>query len=66
MVEARVLVMESVSEGERSWVLKSLEGGISSPNPDATEGRKYNLATLPYVEYYYPTYSPDPRCIWDE
>jgi hypothetical protein len=58
--------MESVSEGGRSWVLISLEGGVSSPNPDATEGRKHNSATVPYLEYYYPKYSRDPRFNWDE
>jgi hypothetical protein len=58
--------MESVAEGRRSWVLKSLEGGVSSPNPDATEGRKYILATVPYLEHCYPKYSREPRFNWDE
>jgi hypothetical protein len=39
---------------------------MSSPNPDATEGRKHNSATVPYLEYYYPKYSRDPRFNWDE
>jgi hypothetical protein len=39
---------------------------VSSPNLDATEGRNYNSATLPYLEYYYPKYSRDPRFNWDE
>jgi hypothetical protein len=39
---------------------------VSSPNPDATEGRKHNSATVPYLEYYYPKYSRDPRFNWDE
>jgi hypothetical protein len=39
----RVLVIESVSDGGRSWVLISLEGGMSSPNPDAIEGCKIQL-----------------------
>jgi hypothetical protein len=39
---------------------------MSSPNPDATEGRKHNSATVPYLEYYYPKYSHDPRFNWDE
>jgi hypothetical protein len=47
-------VKECVSDGSRSWVLKSLEGGVSSPNPDATEGHKHNSATVPYLEYDYP------------
>jgi hypothetical protein len=58
--------MESVSEGRRFWVLKSLEGGVSSPNPDAAEGRKHNLATVPYFEFNYPKYSHDPSFNWDE
>jgi hypothetical protein len=58
--------MESVSDGRKSWVLIYLEGGVSSPNPNAIEGCKHNLATLPYLEYYYPKYSHDPRCNWDE
>jgi hypothetical protein len=66
MVEDRVLAMESVFEGGRSWVLKSLEGDMSSPNPDATDGRKHNSATVPHFEYYYPKYSHDPRFNWDE
>jgi hypothetical protein len=53
--------MESVSEGGRSWVLISLEGGVSSPNLDATEGCKHNSATVSHLEYYYPKYSHDPR-----
>jgi hypothetical protein len=39
---------------------------VSSPNPNAREGRKQNSATVPYLEYYYPKYSRDPRCNWDE
>jgi hypothetical protein len=39
---------------------------VSSPNPDATEGRKHNSATVPYLEYYYPKYSRDPRFNWDK
>jgi hypothetical protein len=39
---------------------------VSSPNPDETEGRKHNLATVPYIKYYYPKYSRDPRFNWDE
>jgi hypothetical protein len=58
--------MESVSKGGRSWVHISLEVGVSSPNPDATEACKHNLATVPYLEYYYPKYSRDPRFSWDE
>jgi hypothetical protein len=57
--------MESVSEGGRSWVLISCVGGMSSPNPDATEGCKHTSATVPYLEYYYPNYSRDPRFNWD-
>jgi hypothetical protein len=38
--KGQTLAMESVCEGGRSWVLKSLVGGMSSPNPDATEGHK--------------------------
>jgi hypothetical protein len=53
MVEDRVLAMEIVSNGGRSWVLKSLEGSLSSPNPDATERPKHTLATVPYLDYYY-------------
>jgi hypothetical protein len=43
-----------------------LESGASSPNPDATEGGKHKSATVPYLEYYYPKYSRDPRFNWDE
>jgi hypothetical protein len=43
-----------------------LRRGVSSPNPDATEGRKSNSATVTYLEYYYPKYSHDPRFNWDE
>jgi hypothetical protein len=39
---------------------------VSSPNPDATEGQKHNSATVPYLEYYYPKYSRDPRFNWDK
>jgi hypothetical protein len=39
---------------------------MSSPNPDATEGRNQNLPTVPYFEYSYPKYSRDPRFNWDE
>jgi hypothetical protein len=39
---------------------------MSSPNPDASEGRKHNSATVPYLEYYYPKYSRGPRFNWDE
>jgi hypothetical protein len=53
--------MESVSEGRRCWILKSLEGGMSSLNPDIREGGKHNSATVSYLEYYYPKYSRDPR-----
>jgi hypothetical protein len=66
MVEDRVSAMESVSDGGRSWVLKSLEGSVSSPNPDGTEVWKYNSATVPYLEYYYPKYSRDLRFNLDE
>jgi hypothetical protein len=58
--------MESVSEGGRSWVLISLAGSVSSPNPDASHGRKHNSATVPDLEYYYPKYSRDPRFNWDK
>jgi hypothetical protein len=66
MVEDRVLVKEYVSERRRTWVIISLEGGMSSPNPYATEGCKHNLPTVPYVDYYYPKYSHDARFNWDE
>jgi hypothetical protein len=39
---------------------------MSSPNPDTTEGHKHNSAIVPYLEYYYPKYSHDPRFNWDE
>jgi hypothetical protein len=39
---------------------------MSSLNPDAKEGRKHNSATVPYLEYFYPKYSRDPRFNWDE
>jgi hypothetical protein len=48
--ESRVLAMESVSERGRSWILKSLEGGMSSPNRDATDGYKHKSATVPDLE----------------
>jgi hypothetical protein len=63
---SRVLVMESVIEGGRFWVIISLEGGVSSPNPAATDGCKYNSVTVPYLEYDYPKYSHDSRFNWDE
>jgi hypothetical protein len=66
MVEDRDLAMESVSERERSWVILSLESGMSSPNPDATDRHKHNSATVPYLEYYYPKYSRDTRVNRDE
>jgi hypothetical protein len=65
-VEARVLEMESVSEIVRSWVLKSLESGVPSPNLDVKNGRKQELATVPYLEDYYPKYSCNPRFNRDE
>jgi hypothetical protein len=34
---------------------------MSSPNLDATEGRKLNSATVPYLDYYYPKYTCDLR-----
>jgi hypothetical protein len=58
--------MESFSQGGRSVVLKSLEGGVFSPNPDAPEASKYISATVPYLEYYYPMYCHDPRFNWDK
>jgi hypothetical protein len=39
---------------------------VSSPNLDATDGRKNKLATVPSLEYYYPNYSRDSRFTWDE
>jgi hypothetical protein len=48
------------------FILKSLEGGVSSPNPNTTDGRKHNSAKVPYLESYYPKYSRDPRCDRDE
>jgi hypothetical protein len=42
--------MESVAEGGRSGVLKTLEGGVSGLNPDATEGHTQNTTTVPYLE----------------
>jgi hypothetical protein len=64
--ENRVLAMESVSDRERSWVLRSLEGSVSSLNPDATEGCTHNSATVLYLEYNHPNHSHDPRFNWDE
>jgi hypothetical protein len=58
--ETRVLTIESVTEGGSTLVLIYLEGGISSPNPDTTEGCKYNSATVPYLEFYSPKYSLTP------
>jgi hypothetical protein len=58
--------MESTSEGGRSWFLKSLEGGVSSPYPNTIEGHKVNSVTLSHLEYYYPNYSRDSRFNWDE
>jgi hypothetical protein len=66
MVENRVVVTNSVSEGRRTWVLQSLEGGVCNPNPDAIEGRNPYSARVPYLEYYYPKYSHDLRFNWDE
>jgi hypothetical protein len=39
---------------------------VSSPYLDAINGCKYTSATVPDLEYYYPKYSRDPRCNWDE
>jgi hypothetical protein len=58
--------MESVSEGGRSRVLISLKGGMSSPNLDAIEICKSHTTTVPYIEYYYPKNSGDPRFKWDK
>jgi hypothetical protein len=52
--------MESASDGGRFRVLRSFEGGMSSPNPAVKEARIYNLATVPYLEYYYLKYSHIP------
>jgi hypothetical protein len=65
-VENRVLVVETVAECGRSWVLISLERGMYSPNLDITDRPKYNTAIAPYLEYYYPKYSHEPRYNWDE
>jgi hypothetical protein len=59
-----VLVTESASQGGRSWVLISLVGSVFSPNPNATSGDEYNSATVPYLEFYYPNDSHDPRFNW--
>jgi hypothetical protein len=64
--ESRVLVIDSVSEGGRSWVIISLEEGKSSPNLDATEGHKHTLATVSYLEFYYLKYSRDPGFKWNK
>jgi hypothetical protein len=34
---------------------------MASPNPDAIDGVNRKSATVAYLEYYYPKYSPDPR-----
>jgi hypothetical protein len=39
---------------------------VSSLNPHIIDGRKHNLATVPYLEYYYPKYSRNPRFNWHE
>jgi hypothetical protein len=65
MVEDRVLALESVSEGARFWVVVFLEGGVSSPNPDATDGWNHNSARVPYLDSYSPTFSCDPKFNWD-
>jgi hypothetical protein len=59
-------VIDSVSEAGRSWVLISLEGSVSSLNPDATEDCTHNSATVRYLEYYYPKNHHDPRFNWDK
>jgi hypothetical protein len=46
--------------------LNPWKGSVSSPNPNATEGRTYNTAIVPYLEYYYPKYSRDSRFNWDK
>jgi hypothetical protein len=64
--ERRVLSMESVSEGGRSWVLISFEGWVSSSNPDAKDGCKYKSVTVSYLEYNYPKYTRERRFNWDK
>jgi hypothetical protein len=39
---------------------------MSIPNLDTTDGHKHNSARVPYLEYYYPKYSHDPRFQWKE
>jgi hypothetical protein len=58
--------MESVSEGGRSWVLISLV--VACPVQIRMQQKDANTysATVPYLEYYYPKYSRDPRFNWDE
>jgi hypothetical protein len=58
--------MESVSDEGKSWVLISLEGDMSSLNPDAPDRCKPHSATVPYLEYYYLRYSHEPRFNWDK
>jgi hypothetical protein len=44
--------MESVSKGERSYILISIEGGLSIPIPDVTQGIKPNSVTVLNLEYF--------------
>jgi hypothetical protein len=53
--EINDLVTESVSKEVRSWVLIFFDRGRSSPKPDAIEKYNHNLATVPGLEYYYPS-----------
>jgi hypothetical protein len=58
---ANIKMMESVSEGQRAWLLRSLEGGVSRQNRDIRERVNHNSGIVPYLEYYSPKYSCDPR-----
>jgi hypothetical protein len=58
--------MESVIEVVRSWVFIFLVRGMFGLNPDAIEQCKHNLATVPYLEFYYLTNQHDSRFNWEQ
>jgi hypothetical protein len=65
-VEDRVLAIQSLSNGSRSWILLSLEGGMFSLNGDVIDGCEYHSFSVLFLEYDYPKYSHDLRWTWDD
>jgi hypothetical protein len=66
IAEDRVVAMESVTEGRRLWILIPLDGTVSSPNPDAINGRKQNSPIMLRLKFYYPMSSREPGFNWND